>query len=177
LDELPYPILSLLGNHENFDRIYRLPLEPAYGGTAYRVSQNVYFLRHGESYLIDDRLFFAFGGGLSFDRDRRIPGESWWEQEIPNDSDYLRAKETIARHQGRFDFVLSHTAPTEIVRRVLQLKNFQDYDLNDPTEKMLSDFSTQIECNAWFFGHFHDDLSFTFSARRYELLYEGVVYV
>lgn len=79
----PYTVFFIDGNHENFDRLLALPVEPWRGGRIQRIRPNVIHLMRGEVYLIEGRTVFTFGGGHSADFWRRKPGASWWPQEMP----------------------------------------------------------------------------------------------
>lgn len=79
----PYAVFFIDGNHENFDRLLALPVEPWRGGRIQRIRPNVIHLMRGEVYLIEGRTVFTFGGGHSADFWRRKPGASWWPQEMP----------------------------------------------------------------------------------------------
>ena len=70
---------------------YQLPLVDLYGGKAYKVSDKVYILQHGNVYTIEGKTFFNFGGGLSIDKQWRKNRISWWEEEIPTQADFMRA--------------------------------------------------------------------------------------
>jgi hypothetical protein len=177
LDELPYPILSVLGNHENFERINQLPVIDLYGGNVRKVSANVFFLQHGESYLIDNRRFLVFGGGLSIDKNRRTQYVDWWPEEIPSAADLRKAAETVKKHNGKFDYVLTHTAPEEAAQEMMRLCGMEDLEKDDPTERMLSEIAHTVTCKRWFFGHYHDDYDFRYGDHQYTMLYEGVRFI
>ena len=42
----------------------------------------------GEVFKINDKVFFVMGGGYSIDKVIRIPGKSWWEEEMPAKEEY-----------------------------------------------------------------------------------------
>lgn len=97
----PYAVFFIDGNHENFDRLLALPVEPWRGGRIQRIRPNVIHLMRGEVYLIEGRTVFTFGGGHSADFWRRKPGASWWPQEMPEPEEYRRASESLRRVHGR----------------------------------------------------------------------------
>ena len=107
----PYAVFFIDGNHENFDRLLALPVEPWRGGRIQRIRPNVIHLMRGEVYLIEGRTVFTFGGGHSADFWRRKPGASWWPQEMPEPEEYRRASESLRRVHGRVDYIVTHAAP------------------------------------------------------------------
>ena len=109
----PYAVFFIDGNHENFDRLLALPVEPWRGGRIQRIRPNVIHLMRGEVYLIEGRTVFTFGGGHSADFWRRKPGTSWWPQEMPEPEEYRRASESLRRVHGRVDYIVTHAAPLE----------------------------------------------------------------
>ncbi len=67
LEKLPYTIATVLGNHENYPRIYANELVEWNGGRAYKLAENVFALKNGEIYSIEGKSFFVFGGAASID--------------------------------------------------------------------------------------------------------------
>ena len=101
LNDKPWITLAVSGNHCNYERIYQLPLVDLYGGKAYKVSDKVYILQHGNVYTIEGKTFFNFGGGLSIDKQWRKNRISWWEEEIPTQADFMRAEENRNESKGK----------------------------------------------------------------------------
>jgi hypothetical protein len=184
LNEKPWITLATLGNHENMERIYQLPLVDLYGGKAYKVSDKIYFLQHGHVFTIEGKTFFNFGGGLSIDKANRRNRISWWEEEIPTQADFYRAEENLKNVGCRVDYVITHTAPQEAIEVFkhrlpfshLSAEDDKYFDLKsaDPTVKMLDAIREQILFRRWFFGHFHIESSFSVEGRWYEVMYESL---
>lgn len=150
LSERPWTTLFIDGNHEHMPRLKSLPLEERFGGTVGRAAPNVYYLLRGERYVIDDRSILCLGGAHSIDRDRRIPGESWFHEEVPGESDVMAARKAAAR--GPVDLFLTHTCPTDIKFQLpIQSRN----DISDPTEHILAELRPLVQPRYWVFGHFH----------------------
>ena len=74
---LPFTVLFVDGNHENFDILDALPVEIWKGGKVHRVVDNVIHLMRGQVFTIESKTFFTFGGAESIDKDTRAEGESW----------------------------------------------------------------------------------------------------
>ncbi len=90
LSEIPFTILFLDGNHDNHNRLHKLSKIPMFGGIVGKVSENIFYLRRGEIYTIEDKTFFTFGGALS--RDIILYGEMDFKkfQDIQFQKDYLK---------------------------------------------------------------------------------------
>lgn len=98
------PFYWLDGNHENFDKLYELPIDPETGLRP--VLGRVTHLPRGSSLTIGNTTFRAFGGAHSVDKAYRIEGHSWWEQEMVTEEDV-----EVAINAGQADVFLSHDAP------------------------------------------------------------------
>lgn len=69
-----YTWFVILGNHENYDMIYELPIIEKWGGRVYmdNVEGNeIYFAIRGEIYTINGKTIFTFGGARSSDIEDR----------------------------------------------------------------------------------------------------------
>ena len=123
LDDKPFTTLFVDGNHENFDLLYTYPVVDYHGGKAHKIRDNVYHLMRGYVFDIDGKTFFTFGGARSHDisdgildpmafddteefkklyhsfqkhgKMFRVKGFSWWEQEMPNDEELERGRQSL----------------------------------------------------------------------------------
>jgi len=150
LSARPWTTLFIDGNHEHMPRLRSLPLEKRFGGMVGRASANVYYLLRGERYEIDGRSILCLGGAHSIDRDRRTPGETWFEEEVPTRDDVMAAWK--GAEQGPVDVFLTHTCPTDIK---FQLPIHARNDISDPTEHILAELRPVVQPRHWIFGHFH----------------------
>ena len=55
-------IAFLDGNHENYDYIKSFPEDEWMGGCVHRLSHNIVHLKRGNTYTIEGKTFFVFGG-------------------------------------------------------------------------------------------------------------------
>ena len=67
LEERPFTMLFVDGNHENFDRLDAYPVEEWHGGKIQKIRPSVIHLMRGEIYDIDGASVFTFGGAASRD--------------------------------------------------------------------------------------------------------------
>ncbi|MEI6206657.1 MAG: metallophosphoesterase [Desulfuromonadales bacterium] len=150
LSDRPWTTLFIDGNHEHMPRLRSLPLEERFGARVGRAAPNVYYLLRGERYEIDDRSFLCLGGAHSIDRDRRVPGESWFHEEVPTEAEVLSTR--MAAERGPVDVFLTHTCPPDIK---FQLPIHTRNDISDPTEHFLAELRPVVNPRIWIFGHFH----------------------
>lgn len=190
LAELPYDILFVDGNHENFDLMNALPVSSRYGGKVRFVRRNVIHLMRGQAFDIEGFSFFTMGGGSCHDvsggiyepddpciaaaekrmaEDNlpfRINHVSWWTDELPNDAEYDEAERSLSSRGYSFDFIVTHCAPTHI-QDVFSPFPFPPDRLTD----YLSGVAERCVFRKWFFGHYHQDSSY---GEKYELLFDSV---
>ena len=69
LEDKPFTLCFVDGNHENFDRLYSDEFEVVdfHGGKAHKIRENVYHLMRGYIFDICGKKIFAFGGASSHD--------------------------------------------------------------------------------------------------------------
>ena len=173
LDELakkPYTICFIDGNHENFPAIYRYPTELWNGGRIHRIRQNIIHLMRGQVFEIDGKTFFTMGGAYSIDRYMRFEGLSYWKEELPDNSEYREASESLKEHGFNVDYILTHTAPREIIRWMGKYPDAHDMELTGFLEWVMH----EAEFKKWFFGHWHIDKEFH---EKFRALYFDVIQI
>ena len=82
-NDLPFTILFVDGNHENFDLLEKYEVSIWNGGKVHIIKDNIIHLMRGQIFEIQGFKIFTFGGATSIDKDRRILGYSYWKQELP----------------------------------------------------------------------------------------------
>jgi hypothetical protein len=164
LSRKEYTTLVIDGNHENFDRLYSYPVQDFMAGKASQLHDSVWWLQRGEVYEIDGCRCFTFGGASSVDKDYRVPGKSWWAQELPSEEEFQNGMANLEKNGWKVDYVFTHTCPTRI-RRMLPQPPAKDsaqaerlYNGTDAANEMLEIISRQLTFRRWYFGHFHMDL-------------------
>ena len=93
------------------------------------------------------------GGAYSIDRYMREEGKSYWPEELPNDNEYKEAINNFKKHNNSVDYVLTHTAPHKIIRKLSYNPDKHDIQLTEFLQWVMQD------CNFrhWYFGHWHED--------------------
>ena len=143
------------------------PLVEIYGGRAYRIRENVFYLKRGEIFTIEGSTFLAFGGANSHDRfgsrtpslswgggyeylSPRIEGKDWWPEEIPSQEDFDNACRNLDTVGWKVDHVITHTCPLNYRPHFMKSSR-----VPDPTETILQQLYEKLTFQTWHFGHFH----------------------
>ena len=150
-------IYSVLGNHENYDIINKLPIVEKYGGKCYQVSENIFFFCNGELFDFGKCKLAVWGGGLSIDKEFRIPGKSWWAAEIPSYRTFYNFMEKLETVNTKEYILFTHVPSTETIERLLWNVNPK---FTDPVGQQISGLKNHFEFNHHIFGHMHDDKQF-----------------
>ena len=154
LEKEPYTICFCDGNHENFPAIYRYPCEEWNGGKVHRIRSNIFHLMRGQVFTIEGKKIFTMGGAYSIDKYMRRENISWWKEELPTNEEYAEAVKNLKANDFSVDYVISHTAPREIIRRMGENPDFaKDAELTGFLEWVMY----EAKYRQWFFGHWHRD--------------------
>ena len=165
-------VLFVDGNHENFNRIDRLGTIVKYGNEVGVVTDNIFHLRRGNIYTIQDKTFFVFGGGLSIDKVYRTPHISWWEQELPNFKEYKNGIDNLEKVDWKVDYILTHEGPESIANELLHKHHMTQKDPNYDLPKFLEEVKNKATFKHWYFAHYHIHRE-TFQ-EKFTTLYEAV---
>ena len=193
LERLPFTLVFVCGNHENYDALERYPVVEWHGGKVHRIRPHVLHLMRGQIFELEGCRFFTMGGAKSHDiedgilepdtsdferrltmlqrkpRARyRINHISWWAQELPSDEEYTEARRNLDAVGWAVDYIITHCAPTSIA---LMGSRHNEAD-------RLSDFLQEVREMAkyhyWLFGHYHDNRAID---EKHILLWEQIVQV
>ena len=151
LSKKNFTTLWIDGNHENFDRLYKFPLQERFGGLVREITPSIYHLERGQVLDIDGHRFFCMGGAKSIDQMYRTEHVSWWKQEMPSREEMELAVETLDRNGWCVDYVVTHCAPQKV------LAKFNPYFENDAMVRFLERVRADLSFKKWFFGHYHID--------------------
>ncbi len=153
---LPFTVLFVDGNHENFDLISTFPVECFCGGKVHRISDNILHLMRGQVFDICGKTFFTFGGATSIDKAWRSEGLSWWAEEVPSYADLDEACKNLEKVKYSVDYIVTHSCDEKALYYppLCSRKNkFEAFSEN----KMLSYFEDNVKYKHWYFGHYHMD--------------------
>ncbi|MDO5115594.1 MAG: metallophosphoesterase family protein [Synergistaceae bacterium] len=159
LEKQPYSTLFIDGNHENFDRLYSLDVEEKFGGPVGVLRPHVLHLKsRGHIYIIDGYRIWCFGGATSFDRAFRKEGKNWWPQEEPLEEEYVRGEKELEGVGWRVDLILTHDAPYQIAKYLLQEENREQRPVEQTrVTEYLQAVAKKTSFSRWYFGHYHKD--------------------
>lgn len=161
--EKNYPnkmIFTVLGNHENYDSIEKMPVKDMFGARCRKIRSNVYAVERGEILSIEGLNILCIGGADSIDKAWRQDGISWWAQEKISDTD---VKKTVEKGLTcSFDMVCSHAMPA-----FFMLQNFTPC-FQTGSEFSLEKIYCDIENNGghiplWIGGHVHNSIDMTYN--------------
>lgn len=156
-EALPFTVLFVDGNHENFDLLERFPVEPWMGGKVHRVSQKIFHLMRGQVFTIEGKTFFTFGGATSIDKAWRKEGVSWWPQEVPSDADICKANVNLGKVGFKVDYIITHSCDEKtLYYPPLSTNGFHHMSVY-PENRILSYFEDVVDYRHCYFGHFHLD--------------------
>ena len=148
-------IFTVLGNHENYDSIEKMPVKDMFGARCRKIRSNVYAVERGEILSIEGLNILCIGGADSTDKAWRQDGISWWAQEKISDTD---VKKTVEKGLTcSFDMICSHAMPA-----FFMLQNFtpcfqtgSEFSL----EKIYCDIMNNgVQIPFWIGGHVHDSV-------------------
>jgi len=182
LEEKPFTILFVDGNHENHGRLNNgeFPTVERYGGKVHQIRQNVFHLMRGYVYEICGKKVFAFGGARSHDiadgildpddypdekaykstyirwmkagKRFRINRHTWWAEEMPSAEEMAFGLENLRKNDYSVDFIISHCCPHSIICRHT-IEPFAP----DPLTEYFDKLASMVNFEKWVFGHYHND--------------------
>lgn len=161
------------GNHENFDLIeeLELPLDWNSGKVGY-LPFGIIHLKRGEIYTIEGRTFGVCGGADSVDKWMRNKGTSWWPQETLT-ADSAQTFINNAKNK-KLDFVLTHDCPQIFVGLMGVLSGVNSIEKTTETQNNLQMVYDNIECENWYFGHWHINCPIPASKCHMECLFDKI---
>lgn len=154
--DLPYTVLFIDGNHENFDILEKYPEEEWHGGRVHRIKPNIIHLMRGMVFEIDGVTVFTLGGAASIDKEVRTEGLDWWRREQPTELELAAGLENLKRYGNTVDYIVTHTCCS----RALAYPPL-DVMQNFPANKLLAKIDKVVKFKHWYFGHYHFDAELT----------------
>ncbi len=171
---LPFTVLFVDGNHENFDLLNSFPIQEWNGGKIHKISSSVFHLMRGQVFEIEEKKFFTFGGALSFDKSRRLENISWWKDEMPTAADYSEAVKNLSRHDNTVDYIISHDCPASYMTDVAKYSEKLKHEgiIVSDSNMYLQEILKVVLFKRWFFAHYHIDQQFK---RRIECVFKNLI--
>lgn len=91
-----------------------LPVTEWCGARVHEVRPNIIHVLRGEVLKIKGIKIFCFGGAFSIDRALCVLNETYWEEELPTDKDYINANKNLQANGDEVDYIITHTCPQKI---------------------------------------------------------------
>lgn len=169
--DLGIKILFVDGNHEFFNEINKLPEIDMFEGKVGVFGNNIFHLKRGEVYNINNQKFMSIGGATSIDS--RTLGHDWFLEENLSNKD--KDKIIFNLKNNHPDIILSHTCPSFINKRFM---NFGKKYYNDSTANFMDSIMNwhidYKKLKEWHFAHFHEDKDFIFENINFKCHYTNL---
>lgn len=159
LKRLKFSLGVVDGNHENFNYLYSLPSENAFGGEVGMIAPDIYWLKRGQIYNINGFKLFTFGGAYSIDKHMRKEGISWWPQEEPSYAECSFGLDSLQlKANNKVDFMLTHEAPLSVLYELYDDDPYHPKMVNPYSlPKYLDILKNSVQFKRWYFGHHHQN--------------------
>ena len=173
LDDKPFTTLFVDGNHENFDRLYTMPVSEWNGGNVQFIRPHIIHLMRGQVFEIDGVSLFTFGGASSHDiqdgilekndprvsewskipfKMFRVNHSSWWKEELPSEEEMNEGIQNLEKHNNKIDFIITHCGATSSIA----LYSMGSYK-PDILTNYFEEIRQKVNFKKWFMGHYHDN--------------------
>ena len=188
LDDKPFTTLFVDGNHENFDRLYTMPVSEWNGGNVHFIRPHIIHLMRGQVFEIDGVSLFTFGGASSHDiqdgilekndprvsewskipfKMFRVNHSSWWKEELPSEEEMNEGIQNLEKHNNKIDFIITHCGATSSIA----LYSMGSYK-PDILTNYFEEIRQKVNFKKWFMGHYHDNYAIN---DKEIILYEQIV--
>lgn len=155
-EKLPFTVLFVDGNHENFDIINSLPIEEWKGGKIHRIRPNIIHLMRGQVFTLEGKTIFTFGGATSIDKFMRRENISWWAAELPTGKEVEEGISNLEKYDNQVDYIITHSCDERALYYPPLKDPYQSMKIF-PENRILSIFADTVKFKHWYFGHFHMD--------------------
>ena len=188
LDDKPFTTLFVDGNHENFDRLYTMPVSEWNGGNVHFIRPHIIHLMRGQVFEIDGVSLFTFGGARSHDiqdgilekddprikewsknpfKMFRVNHSSWWKEELPSEEEMNEGIQNLEKHNNKIDFIITHCGATSSIA----LYSMGSYK-PDILTNYFEEIRQKVNFKKWFMGHYHDNYAIN---DKEIILYEQII--
>lgn len=199
--KMPFTLLWVQGNHENYNMIAEYPIEEWNGGKVrHIVRDKIILLERGQVFKIDGKKIFTFGGASSHDiqggiLDKssptymsdyerasksglpfRVLDVSWWKQELPTEEELQEGRDNLAKVDYKVDYVITHCAANRIQYEFELYQARIGYSRGRYQQDILTNYfeelEEKLEYTKWFCGHYHDEFCID---EKHTILYHKII--
>lgn len=177
--ELPFTLMFLDGNHEEFPLLESMEKKKMYGGAVHDIN-GVYHLCRGEVFELpteDKKVKIAVcGGGNSRDRERRILGQTWFLEEEITDGDVENLRSNLEKYNFEVDYFLSHVmssaVKTEIFTKSITFgRSGSEAMIPRSCEYKIRDMIGFTKAKKYISGHEHISMRHQLCGKEYVSIY------
>ena len=93
---------------------------------------------------------------------------SWWEQELPSQSEMDEGRDNLKLHNYKVDYIISYCCSTGMQSKIAGMGSYQADQLTDYLE-FIENYASY---NHWFFGHYHMNHNVD---NKHSLLYQVII--
>lgn len=151
LSQLPFTILFVDGNHENFNLLNKVEQVTKYGNIVGKLSNNIFHLLRGNIYTIDNKTVWTMGGAVSTDKYCRVINKTWWEEEVPSYQEQEEGVYALDSAGCSVDTIITHAGPQSVIKELAY------WFEGDEVTRYLEFIKNNTKYNKWYFGHYHLD--------------------
>lgn len=155
-ENLPFTVLFVDGNHENFWLLNSYPVTEWHGGKVHIIKPDIIHLMRGQVFELEGNTIFTFGGATSVDKAFRVEGESWWAEEMPSHEELEEAIANLKRYNNKVDYIITHSCGERALMYPPLRDRGRKFGLY-PENHMLSYFEDIVDYKHWYIGHYHLD--------------------
>ena len=168
-NEKSWTTISIIGNHENYNLIEKLPIVEKFGGRLYKVSDSVFYTISGEIYNFNGKKCLCINGADSVDKIFRIKNIDWWEQETISAFDLKRAFSNLEKNYYNIDYVFTHTGGTKVTSFFGFVPTKSDFQI----DRLLEEHLDFLEKKYYHYcAHYHKDIQIDKNIR---VLYNDII--
>lgn len=150
LSKRKYNILFVEGCNENYGILEKYPVIDFAGGKVRQISDNIFQLVKGEVFELENKLFFAFGGG-SISSEENEKYDKVWGRQLPTQEQAQSGLNNLLKVDNKVDYIITHDAPFKIAGIISE--KFQDTVLN----RYFENIAKHCDFKQWYFGKYHLD--------------------
>lgn len=142
--------LFVAGNHENYDSLEDYESNRQHTPEDFvPIRSRIHWTRRVNTWNWEGWQWGAVGGAYSIDKEYRVPGNSWWHQEMLTWADVDKVADIGDKH--RVNILISHDCPdwAKFNGRLKPDETSQQH------RKMMTEVHKILLPQMWFHGHYH----------------------